>query len=52
MSSNTLRGHWLLGRIVEVYQGEWSCRSRESPSGKEPADQTYFEIVSVGIAVK
>ena len=30
----------------------WSCKSRESPSGKEPTDQTYFEIVSVGIAVK
>ena len=51
MSPNTLRGHWPLGRIIEVYQGEWPCRSRESPSGKEPADQTYFEIVSVGIAV-
>ena len=30
----------------------WSYKSRESPSGKEPTDQTYFEIVSVGIAVK
>ena len=30
----------------------WSCKGRESPSGKEPTDQTYFEIVSVGIVVK
>ena len=35
-----------------ISRKRWSCKSRESPSGKEPTDQTYFEIVSVGIAVK
>ena len=35
-----------------ILRKRWSCKSRESPSGKEPSDQTYFEVVSVGIAVK
>ena len=35
-----------------ISEKRWSCKSRESPSGKEPTDQTYFKIVSVGTAVK
>ena len=35
-----------------ILRKRWSCKSLESPSGKEPSDQTYFEVVSVGIAVK
>ena len=35
-----------------ISRKRWSCKSRESPSEKELTDHTYFEIVSIGIAVK